>query len=824
MNFALTVVPKIEIFDRTIANRLLKEDSSKITPEEKKLVSKLLRKSRGNELEVKYKYTKGYANLQIGRVYAEGSLSLGCMKNSSIRAPMCEKYYHDIDVVNCHYTIAYQYAKNKGLEHNNIKQYVENREECLNQVMEEYKLDRTDAKLLYLKIAYGGNLPENLECSDESTYVDLETINPKLSALKNEMNKLATYVWDNNKSWHELPNKNHLFKQSGPNKKYKFLSVFLQTEERKILEAMNKYFTSEARSVDILIHDGCMIRKHENESKFPRDLMDKCQDFIKEMTTYEIKLEQKPVIMDWDFSESVLDAELSSGFWKTHFFMNGELYRELDNESKPKLVPKPKLHCAQFAAEFNTAGRYVLETVAENQVRQYDRFDFCPYGEPVPDKVYNTFIGMAWTGLYNKPGLLSNEQYYNLIDEIKITPWSPEQQEMWSKSKTKWQIEEVLCYNQEYSKQLYNITYFMNTLGQILFNPTKPTEKVLCLRNEQGGSGKTGLLERHFAAKLLGETYFGSYSQSKTVFGEFNGAMRGKLFILCEEANTKDTKEFTEHIKAAVTRKRNPIRLMRTDTFEENNYCTYIANTNKQTAFEFDPKNRRRFPQIDCKEYTLTQEDEMELCKETNSPVYNKLFLEYILAHYNPEFDFNKHPESESVEQLKEQFKSPIMQFFDIILFEWDDFYTNKILPYFIHCKDNLDLHKLDVWTVKAELFCEIFKEVMKFHISPEFSSKVKFAAFRQNKELVQLMKDNEKLFIKKIINYEYTTPDDPVKKQKKEEKLKDKPKDLGTYYILHLKELRQKYQAHKSESPKRTIAQHFENESFAKKQKTASE
>ncbi len=92
--------------------------------------------------------------------------------------------------------------------------------------------------------------------------------------------------------------------QSGPNKKFKMLSLFLQNEERIILEFMDKYFTSIGRSVDVLIHDGCMIRKNgETDEDFPITLLEECENFIFENTNYSVKLTEKKMVMDWEFSK-----------------------------------------------------------------------------------------------------------------------------------------------------------------------------------------------------------------------------------------------------------------------------------------------------------------------------------------------------------------------------------------------------------------------------------------------------------------------------------------------------------------------------------------
>lgn len=772
-----TFATKYEIFDVSIANQLLYEDDSIISSQEKKQLGQMMRKlTKGNLLEVKYDFAKGLENLKIGRVYPAISQSIGCMSTIRIRVPMAQKHYHDIDVVNCHYSIAYHYAKKRGLPHEHIKFYVNNREQVLNVIMEKYNMCRIDSKLAMLKIAYGGQAPDISDIPDYCTEIDKESLYYELSGTKHEWNQLAEFIWLEKKEWQSirLRGDKHPLSQAGPNKKFKMLSMFLQNEERIILEAMDKFFTSIGRSVDVLIHDGCMIRKN-GEEDFPVSILEDCEKFINEQTGYEIKLTEKKMVMDWEFSKKDKKENLSkTNFWESHFFMNGRLYRENELYDRPQELPSAKSYVMQFYEEFDCSPKEVWETIASKPERQYVMFGFYPYGTYVPPGVYNTFKGFEWTKLFGNKGLMSNDDYKTLVDELKNTPLTEEEQSDWDNSKTKWQIEEIFCYHEDKNIQEYNIKYFINILGNILFDTSKLCEKALCLRNATGGSGKTGFLEKHYAEKLMGENYFTSQSIAEHIFGNFNASIYNKFLVLCEESETKDTKKFTSTIKAAITRSRNEIRLMRTDPFPVRNYTSYIAFTNKNCAFEFESENFRRFPMIDCKEYRLSEEDKKKLQSETGNQYYNKLLLLYILKMYDPKFNYDDLPKCDTQEKLKETFKPTFVQFMEILLFEWDSYYEDK---YGYLRKDGFKFHILNEIKIKASLFCELYKEVCK-SIAPEYANFIKFPTFRQSKELNDYFEAYPDFFYRK--EYEYLKKNCEVE-------------EMGTYYVIKISKLREK-------------------------------
>ena len=91
--------------------------------------------------------------LVVLRVYSNKNLSfIGLRKES--RYALTEDYYIDIDMVNSHSSLLKQICEYKGLKCDNLKKYVENREECLNEIIIEYETNREIAKQLFIMLLY----------------------------------------------------------------------------------------------------------------------------------------------------------------------------------------------------------------------------------------------------------------------------------------------------------------------------------------------------------------------------------------------------------------------------------------------------------------------------------------------------------------------------------------------------------------------------------------------------------------------------------------------------------------------------------------------
>ncbi len=71
--------------------------------------------------------------------------------------------YYDIDIVNAHPEILYQYCKKNALETPNLKYYIDNRQDVLNEIMNKGNITKEEAKKLILSITNGGQIKNNID-------------------------------------------------------------------------------------------------------------------------------------------------------------------------------------------------------------------------------------------------------------------------------------------------------------------------------------------------------------------------------------------------------------------------------------------------------------------------------------------------------------------------------------------------------------------------------------------------------------------------------------------------------------------------------------
>ena len=95
-----------------------------------------------------------------GRQFARDGRSLQSVSRE-IRHTIAKEFYNDIDMSNAHPTILLQFCEKKGWACERIRYYTDNRDACLEELMEKYKIEREDAKKILLAITNGGELDYN---------------------------------------------------------------------------------------------------------------------------------------------------------------------------------------------------------------------------------------------------------------------------------------------------------------------------------------------------------------------------------------------------------------------------------------------------------------------------------------------------------------------------------------------------------------------------------------------------------------------------------------------------------------------------------------
>lgn len=293
LTYADVSLIKTEKFDPDVIRAILLNDN--ISTFDKKQVSQYFKKrTNGNEVEVRYTLTADIMKDGLGRLY--GNSKRGpCLSKFArdIRNALAHKYYYDLDMVCAHPTILTKICENKAWQCQNLKHYVEDRDNTLKQVSKAYECSMSDAKQMVNKIMYLGKPDKH------DTYRFLYDMHDEMTKIVDNMEKAYADTYKAMLKKYKKEKNEHELKVS-------CLSFVLTTEENKILLNMDKFLTDKGRSVDTLIYDGCLVRKKEGEDTLPDELLRGCEKYIKTMTDYDIKLKVKPLV-------STLILEINKG-------------------------------------------------------------------------------------------------------------------------------------------------------------------------------------------------------------------------------------------------------------------------------------------------------------------------------------------------------------------------------------------------------------------------------------------------------------------------------------------------------------------------------
>ena len=275
---------------------------------------------KDNQHVIKVNYKQNHKD--IGRFFARGSLSLQSLPRE-IRHTISKDFYYDIDIVNAHPEILYQYCKRHNLETPNLKEYIENRQDVLNEIMNKGNMTKEEAKKLILSITNGGQIKNNFECLFIYKYRD-------------EINYIHDYICNlkENDEYLKIGTTNAK-KKNGYNIKGSTVNVLLTNIENIILTTMINNLTAKKiiKKNVVLVFDGFMILKEDLKSPI-NDLINDLEKHVKTITGYEIKLIEKEMNEDIKVPDDYIfltsEPEIK----------NNELIAMTDNEAANILLKK----------------------------------------------------------------------------------------------------------------------------------------------------------------------------------------------------------------------------------------------------------------------------------------------------------------------------------------------------------------------------------------------------------------------------------------------------------------------------------------------------
>ena len=251
-------------------------------------------KSKNKVNVVPYYYSKKY---QVGRVYPFKSLGL-CAVRCEVRHTLAHEHYYDIDIENAHPSILLQVAQKENVVCNSLNLYVTHREECLQEIAKTYRVSRSQAKNLIIRLCYGGLFED--WCKSNGVYC--EGVLDWIEGLTHELETISSIVWERNPHLHTITEKKRSPKRSA-------LSIFAQDLERTVLENMFNFFVDrkiikknrQGAYGCVLCFDGIMVPQ-DNVTTSVEEMMEDLRTHIIKHTSLVLNFTEKPMNEGYDLN------------------------------------------------------------------------------------------------------------------------------------------------------------------------------------------------------------------------------------------------------------------------------------------------------------------------------------------------------------------------------------------------------------------------------------------------------------------------------------------------------------------------------------------
>lgn len=583
-------ITKTEIFDIEFARQLL--DDKNIPKDERDKIRRYVKnKVRGNQHDTTYKLGKYCKHEFLGRFCALRGESLQTF-GKDIRNALASQFYWDLDMVNAQPTLLYQYAEKNGWKCDAIKSYIQNREELLNEICETMSIERWEAKEKVIAIFFGcgSTAVENMP----SFFTD---------ELYPELRMIMKNNWEHNKSslkWLE--------KQ--PNHFGKGLADILQTEERKCLLALDKSLSRNGRTMDVFMHDGGLIRKKENETCLPRNLISQLEKDIETETGYKLKLLVKEMKTSFvkqneedDYAEKKRQFEETGWKGATYFKLRNPPCFMMVLKDKVEMLSKSDLVQNEEDNKLNDGSLFIKRWLDDPEKREYNEVAFSPNRE-VDSKTFNLFRGFP---MQPKEGDFS---IFTTLLNILVN----------------------------HDKASFD--YVEKWLASILQFPFRKTGVAIVIKGKKG-VGKDTYFDA--VGKLFGKYYLTTSRPEHDLFSRFNSISNMKLLLKLEEANFQVNKEFEERFKGMITSGKDVFEKKGKDIIEVDSFSNYVLTTNQHVPVAMT-HDERRFVIFQA---STEKKGDSQFWRSVYSQLENTSVYEAYLHHlmnidvsdFNPTFD-----------------------------------------------------------------------------------------------------------------------------------------------------------------------------------------
>lgn len=590
------LVTKTELFDADVLQKLVIKDG--ITHKDKTDLQRYRkRRINGNEVLIAYDFGKDYRTQQLGRIYPSPYVGLSVFPKD-IRAALAQKYYWDVDIENAQPNLLVVLAKRYEVSCEALETYCQNRKQILEEISKTCEISREEAKEICLSVLFGG-----LRAQHEilpRIFAELKELSLKVSA---ENPKLFAKCKDSKNPYASC------------------LSIYIQNEERIVLQHLDTFLTSKERSMDVLIFDGGLVRKVSGELEFPSELLKEAEQCVFDKTGYRISLTVKPLSHTFCFEEKdeLLPATLlinDEYAGKTFVKLVGDRLRKVDGalwvKTSDGIWSNSFEDLRLLIAEYSS--RLVFRQPGPMGVKIHD------YGgneDKIPKMIKQIQI-------HAKPGELPLQMAYMLVESDNQTT-TPLDYFL--------ELVEIVANHKPELKE-----YVLNWLAHMLQKPYELPDVALIVTGQKG-YGKDTLFD-FFGEYILGNKYFKNYTDNNQFFDHYDTGRVNKILAKLEEADRYICLKNASVLKTTVTAKtQNPNPKGKT-AFDVKNFCRLVLTTNTGNPVDFKDGERRFVLLAASGEKKGNLEFFSNVHTHLFTPEGGKLVAEYLLQRdikqYNP--------------------------------------------------------------------------------------------------------------------------------------------------------------------------------------------
>ena len=634
-------------------------------------IKKIYRTSRNGILHASF-MTKDY-----GRYFYKGSVSIGLLI-CPFRHSICREDYVDFDMINAHFKILEQLCilhKIPQEHYKYISQYCKKRDSIRQKLCkqyfpnEEYSTVKDKIKTLFLRIMYLGSfekwkkdngLPAEMT-QDAHTSKITDNIILLLNRIKQdnitEWNDVKKNVEKDNKKKEKLAEK-HNTKYKPKNPDASFLSLFLQSWERKVCETAIVYMNNNNLIKDnVLVYtfDGFMILKRDDDtSQICKDL----NEYIKERLHLDIGWETKdfdrhideavfPQKIDYDFPEDRLvhydfkyfdeinTYEEKRGYFEK--FISKTInpqpiyhFRFTDHNGNSQYVMYNKDHLKEAFMEYtlyeqkqsNNKGNvpdilFIEKWLTDTDKSLYQKADFRPYANNPKEQEDNKLILNTFTG-YNPvcfdDTLDADENYIKPFLEI---------------------VKNIVGGDEDDVKAFHHIMAWKIQKPHI----KKPYSILI---KSQEGEGKNTIFDTF--GRLINLTHYYLTSNADDIFGDHAEGVNSKLLIVLNEMNIKQTGKYSDKFKSLITEDTYNINPKNIRPLTVRNLALIVVLSNQEYPIYIDETKRDRrwfIFQGNQKNIGLSNEVWTKIHERIREPTFIKSLYQYYMNYDLQAFNLN---------------------------------------------------------------------------------------------------------------------------------------------------------------------------------------